>query len=258
MVNIVDLERYVAGVVESEGGHVNEYEYFKAQAVLARTYALKNMNKHIKEGYNLKDDVSSQVFHGKCYLQNRINIYNAVEETAGLVLVDKNQQLILGAFHANSGGMTANSQDVWSAKLHYLQSKPDPYSLNQPASNWQKKIPAHEVLSWFSQQLKVQGDQSELQRVLSQYQQIERERQFNYNGRHVLLKEVRKRFKLRSTYFNIHLEGNFFVFEGFGNGHGVGLSQEGAMEMAKRGFCFEEILYFYFSEILLKDISTLK
>jgi len=258
IVNHIDIEKYVAGVVESEGGHVNEYEYFKAQAVLARTFVLKNINKHIKEGYNVKDDVTSQVYHGKVYLQNRININNATEETKGLVLVDKNNVLIFGAFHANSGGMTANSQDVWRESLHYLQSKLDPYSLNQPASHWQKKIPAAEVLDFFAKKLQVNGDKSELQRALSQFNQEKRERQFTFNGKHVLLKDVRHHLKLRSTYFSIRLEGNHFVFEGRGNGHGVGLSQEGAMEMAKRGFCFDEILYFYFSEILLKDLETLK
>jgi stage II sporulation protein D len=252
LINALDIEKYVAGVVEAEGGHVNEFEYFKAQAVLARTYALKNYNKHIREGYNLKDDVSSQAFHGKCYLQNRHNILYAVNETRGKVLVDESQQLIEGVFHSNSGGHTANSQDVWSKAVPYLQGKPDPYSLAQPAAMWTKRIPAAEVESYFATKLKVQ-DREALKAALRNFNQDSRATHFVFGNGKVHLKEVRAHFKLRSTYFNISFEGQNYVFEGRGNGHGVGMSQEGAMEMARLGYCFDEILYFYFSKIRLLD-----
>lgn len=253
VINELPLENYVAGVVEAEAGHVNEYEFFKAQAVLARTYALKNINKHIKEGYNLKDDVTSQVFHGKAYLQNRHNIYSAVRETQGQVLVDTSNQLIQGLFHANSGGQTANSQDVWSARIPYLQSRPDPYSALQPSATWVRKIPKREVEVFFAQRLGV-TDRAALAAAIGQFQQETRQANFVFQNKKLPLKEVRSHFKLRSTFFNIRAEEGFYVFEGRGNGHGVGLSQEGAMEMSKQGYCFDEILYFYFSKIRLTEI----
>lgn len=253
LVNLLPLENYVAGVVEAEAGHVNEYEFFKAQAVLARTYALKNIQKHIKEGYHLKDDVSSQVFHGKAYLQNRHNIYSAVKETQGQVLVDSANTLIQGLFHANSGGHTANSQDVWTSHVPYLQGRPDPYSTLQPSATWVRKVPRKEVEDFFAARL-VTSDRAALVHALGQFQQPTRQGHFVFQNKKLPLKEVRAQFKLRSTYFNIRTEGDFYVFEGRGNGHGVGLSQEGAMEMSKQGYCYDEILYFYFSKILLTEI----
>ncbi len=253
LINELHLEQYVAGVVEAEAGHVNEYEFFKAQAVLARTYALKNINKHIKEGYNLKDDVSSQVFHGKAYLQNRHNIYSAVQETQGQVLVDTSNQLIQGLFHANSGGQTANSQDVWTSHVPYLQSRPDPYSALQPSATWIRKIPKKEVEDFFANRLGI-TDRQALATAIGQFKQETRQAHFVFQNKKLPLKEVRAQFKLRSTYFNIRLEESHYVFEGRGNGHGVGLSQEGAMEMSKQGYCFDEILYFYFSKIRLTEI----
>jgi stage II sporulation protein D len=255
LINWLNMEDYVAGVVEAEGGHVDEYEYFKAQAVLARTYALRNLNKHIREGYNLKDDVSSQAFHGKCYLQNREPIRRAVAETRGLILIDEMNQPIDGLFHSNSGGHTANSQDVWSKSIPYLQGKPDPYSIAQPAAVWTKRVPASEVESYFAGKLKLQ-DRNGLREALQNFKQEQRQVYFVFGNQKVHLKEVRAHFKLRSTFFDLTLEGNEYVFFGRGNGHGVGMSQEGAMEMARQGFKFDEILYFYFSKIRLSGNSN--
>ncbi|MCH8546346.1 MAG: SpoIID/LytB domain-containing protein, partial [Cryomorphaceae bacterium] len=86
-VNQVGFEKYVAGVVESEGGAFPEPEFFKAQAVIARTFAMKNLKKHINEGYNLRDDVSSQVYHSRAYLKNAEMIIEATKATADSILV---------------------------------------------------------------------------------------------------------------------------------------------------------------------------
>jgi len=64
-------------------------------------------------------------------------------------------------------------------------------------------------------------------------------------------REIRKYFNLRSSFFSIDVEGRYVVFNGLGYGHGVGLSQIGAMKMAHLGFNYEQIIKFYYSNVQL-------
>ena len=73
----------------------------------------------------------------------------------------------------------------------------------------------------------------------------------------VPLKQVRADWKLNSTFFSLHEVGEDVVFEGRGFGHGVGVCQEGAMEMARRGFGFVDILHYYYAEVHLVDLGSL-
>ena len=139
LINDVNFEKYVAGVVESEGGAKAGIEYYKAQAILCRTYAAKFYTRHLKSGYNLCDAVHCQAYVGRSrYSQAIVEATNA---TKGLVLVDANNNLIEATFYSNSGGETCNSEDVWNKTIPYLRSKPDPYSIGRPAYEWQKVIP---------------------------------------------------------------------------------------------------------------------
>src|SRR5690606_2725872 len=122
LIGEVGLPSYIAGVVESEGGHSPQFEYFKAQAVIARTWLLRNWDKHIEKGYNVTDDVSSQAYYSMAYLQYSDLIRDAVKETGDSVLVDTSGKAILAVYHANSGGITSNSEDVWLEELDYLRS----------------------------------------------------------------------------------------------------------------------------------------
>lgn len=258
IVNIVDLEQYVSGVVESEGGHIDTYEYFKAQAILARTFALKNWEKHTSEGYNLKDDVSSQAYYSKCYLQNKDNIIKATYATKDTVLVSKECDLILTAFHANSGGQTANSEDAWVSKVSYLRSKEDKYSAGQPSYTWEKKIDKKQFLSYFKRQFGVKDDDTAFEEAVLSFTQKSRMSYFSYEGKKLALKRVRTDFKLRSTYFSVEESGDNVILKGKGYGHGVGLSQDGAINMAQQGFTCKEILYYYYNNVELENLNFLE
>jgi stage II sporulation protein D len=254
IVNQVKMEKYVAGVVESEGGRFNELEYFKAQAVLARTFAIKNLKKHINDRYNLRDDVSSQVYHSRAYLQNSEAIREAVQATRDSVLIDSDGDIVLGLFHANSGGQTANAGDVWSKDISYLRSKPDPFSVGQTSYSWTKKVSRQDVLRFAADNLGTNSGNPDLKTALLNFTQEERKSHFEFNGKRIKLTQFRARFGLRSTFFTIHEEGDFFVFTGKGFGHGVGLSQDGAIKMSSSGFSYENILYFYFENTKLENI----
>lgn len=254
LVNIVDIEKYVAGVVESEGGHVKELEYFKAQAVLARTFALKNSKKHIDEGYSLKDDVTSQVYFSRSRYQNKSAIDSAVFLTRDTVIVQNDCSPILGVFHANSGGYTTNSEDAWLTSIDYLKAKRDSFSVGVGSYSWEKKVSKSNFYNYVANKMKVSNDIL-LHKALLNLNRTKRESHFTFKNRRLKLTNFRKRYNLRSTYFTLKESGNYLILRGRGYGHGVGLSQDGAIEMSKRGYNYRDILYFYFDSIELECIK---
>lgn len=257
VVNIIDLEHYAAGVVESEGGHVDEPEFFKAQAVLARTFAIKNLEKHQREGYNLKDDVTSQVYFSKARYKNAPAIREAVKRTADTVVVTAACEPILGVFHANSGGITTNAEDAWLTSVDYLKSKPDSFSIGVGSYEWKREISKKEFYGYVAGKLKV-SNTIELHKALLNFsQKKERQAYFTYKGRKLKLTHIRFHFNLRSTYFNITESGGSVVLSGKGYGHGVGMSQDGAIEMSHRGYSYRDILKFYFDCIDLESVDRL-
>lgn len=256
VINQIAIEPYVAGVVESEGGHVTDVEYFKAQAVLARTWVLKNMNKHIAEGYNVKDNVSSQAYYSKAYLQNSEAIIDAVAKTKDTVLLDSKGELVFGAFHSNSGGQTSNSEDIWSQKIDYLRSVEDPYSIKGSKATWEKKVSKTEFINYFARITGAPASDKALQKAVLTIKMKERKPWFEYNGKKVKMRDVRTKFRLRSSFFSVSELGEYVLLKGKGFGHGVGLSQQGAMEMAREGKSYTEILLFYFKGTHLSSINS--
>jgi len=256
VINQIALEPYVAGVVESEGGHVSDVEYFKAQAVLARTWVLKNLDKHSADGYNVKDNVSSQAYYSKAYLQNSEAILDAVAKTKDLVLLDSKGKLVFGAFHSNSGGQTSNSEDIWSQKIDYLRSVEDSYSLKGSKAEWEKKISKAEFVEYFARVLGVSKSDKAMQRAVLNIKMKQREPWFVYNGKKVKMRNVRTKFRLRSSFFSVSDLGEYVLLKGKGFGHGVGLSQQGAMEMAREGKSYQEILLFYFKGTHLAPLNS--
>ena len=257
IVNRVDLEKYVAGVVESEAGHVDQLEFFKAQAVLARTFAIKNLGKHLAEGYNLKDDVSSQAYYSKAHYTHKELIDSAVQATRDTLLVLENCQPVLGVFHANSGGFTTNSEDVWQTEVSYLRARRDSFSENVGSYTWEKKVPAASFYRFVAQRLGVKNN-IRLRKALLNFDQEQRQAYFRYDGQRLKLTEIRRQFGLRSTYFSVEKQGSDLLLKGRGFGHGVGLSQDGAIEMSRRGYSYREILHYYYSNIELESLHRLE
>lgn len=253
LINHVNLELYVAGVVESEAGHVAELEFYKAQAVLARTFALKNLSKHIKEGYNLKDDVSSQVYHSRAHYTNKKIIEEAVALTRDTILVSIDCEPILSVFHANSGGFTVNSEDVWLRPIDYLKAAEDSFSVGVGSYRWTKEISKDRYFSYYAKMLGLKND-ADLQKAVLNLHRVKRESHFRYAGKSLKLTKVRNDFKLKSTYFKAELKDDKVILRGFGFGHGVGMSQDGAIEMSKRGYNYREILNFYFQAVELESL----
>lgn len=255
LINNVYLEHYIAGVVEAESGIKQNFEYYKVQAIICRTYALSNFQKFSHFGFNLCDNVDCQVYNGKS--TRNLDIIRAVNATKGLVIVDSNIDLINAVFHSNSGGHTVNSEDAWSQPVSYLRAVPDTFSLDQPHYEWEVSISKEKWLNYLRTKWNYPVQDSLYVDYVIDYCPSSRDAYLTPLDTNILLKYIRKDWRLRSTYFDIQDEGDQVRISGRGFGHGVGLSQEGAMKMAEMGVPFNEILHFYYKDIHLIHLSAL-
>lgn len=255
IINDVVLDNYIAGVTEAEAGSKSAMEFYKVQAILARTFALAHVTKHALEGYSLCDQVHCQAYYGKPKDQT---IFKALEDTRGKVVVDENLNLIIAAFHSNSGGQTANSEDVWGSRTTYLRSVPDSFSVQMPNARWQRKMLADDWLSYLKLKHNFPVDDAGAREQALNFKQESRKMYLECSNAKVPLKNVRLDLQLKSTFFSITPIGKDSVlFEGRGYGHGLGMCQEGAMRMVKMGYNYEDILDFYYRNIQMMDLHKL-
>jgi stage II sporulation protein D len=255
MINEVILDNYIAGVTEAEAGSKSTLEFYKVQAILARTFALAHVNKHVTEGFSLCDQVHCQAYYGK---PRDLNIYKAIDETKGKVVVDDNLNLIVAAFHSNSGGQTANSEDVWGARTSYLRSINDSFSVRMPNAKWERKMLTEDWLAYLKLKHNYPTEKEEAKSAALNFRQDERKIFLESNSAKVPLKNVRLDLQLKSTFFSIYpINNDSIVFVGRGYGHGLGMCQEGAMKMSKLGYSHTDILNFYYKNIQLIDMRKL-
>lgn len=268
LINEVAMEKYVAGVVEAETGKDKETEFYKVQAIISRSYAVSNRNRFAAYGYHLNDQVDAQVYHGKCRWEPRI--LKAVRETAGLILVDSGMEPITAAFHSNSGGETVGSESVWSGPLPYLAPRLDEFSTNGEHYRWSTTVDRKEWLDYLKSNFGLNTDDKLIRTMATNYRQERRHHFFLDPQFDIRLTEIRKDWKLKSTFFDIrplYDEANHggslasasdsLLITGRGFGHGAGLSQEGAMRMAELGFNFGDILHFYYDDVHIIDLRAL-
>lgn len=255
IINDVEVDKYVAGVTEAETGTRWNQEFYKVQGVLARTFALAHINKHVLEGFSLCDQVHCQVYYGK---PRDGSIATAIEATKGQVVVDETLNLIIAAFHSNSGGQTANSEDVWGAKTTYLRSVNDSFSIKMPNSNWQRKMLTEDWLTYLRLKHGYPTSDPLARDIALNFKQDERKTNLECSNVKVPLKLVRQDLQLKSTFFSIKpLNNDSILFTGRGYGHGLGMCQEGAMRMSKQGYSYEQILHFYYKNIQIIDMKKL-
>ena len=161
VINDIDLENYIKGVVPSEMSPSWEYEALKAQAIAARSYALANLGKQARYGYDLKDNTEDQAYGGASVETKITN--KAVDETHGLVLT-YDMKLISAYYSASAGGMTSTS--AWGGNLPYLHSVPSfdenvkknghGVGMSQHGANnlAKKGYNAYQILQYFYQNIK--------------------------------------------------------------------------------------------------------
>ncbi|CDN11472.1 SpoIID protein homolog [Richelia intracellularis] len=182
------------------------------------------------------------------------NTLAAVDATAGQVLTYKNK-IILSVFHACSGGHTENVEDVWGNKLPYLRAVRD-FDQNIKQCNWVRTFSPQDISAKFPELGNVKEMQIE---QTSPYQSVKALKIVGDKGQTVLKGEkVRTALKLKSTRFSISQGDGGFVLRGLGFGHGLGMSQWGAYNLAKRGANHLQILGHYFRGVSLTPIQVKK
>jgi stage II sporulation protein D len=149
VINIVEVEKYLYGVLKKEISPEWPAEVLKAQAIAARTFALSNMNKFISQGFNVCATTSSQEYGGVFCEHPATN--KAINDTRGIVATYEGQP-INAVYHSDSGGCTENCEDVWGGYVPYLRSVTSEYEaiVSPPNHQWSYTLTGEEFLTKLS------------------------------------------------------------------------------------------------------------
>ena len=142
LLNALDIEQYLYGVLPGEVVTSWPMESLRAQAICARTYVIKQSMKRQEKGYDVVDTDADQVYKGQGAETERTN--QAVNTTAGLILT-YGKEIAQTYFHSDSGGHTADIADVWGQSIPYLQGVPEIVNYKSPVSTWSAKFSASRI-----------------------------------------------------------------------------------------------------------------
>ena len=259
VINIVTIEEYLRGVLPKEMSPSWNIEALKAQAVAARTFALKNRKRHQHEGYDLCSTVHCQAYDGVESLYDRTD--EAISSTFGEVLY-YNDKMIEAPFHTDSGGITENAVDIWGTDFPYLRATTEIETETMP---WKVGFTFEE----FSKRLKESGHNVgdvkfvkltnlEIGKVKEDRSSSGRVKFLSVIGSGGELKltgsDMRNIFGLKSTLFDVGINGEAIVISGYGWGHGVGMSQNGAQTFAEHDYSYDKILTHYYKGTNIKRL----
>ncbi len=279
LVEHVPIERYLNGVVPHEIGASSPESALEAQAVLARTWALANSHRFKVDGYNLCSDTQCQVYKNPSKANQKIKI--AIKKTAGKILI-WNQKPINTVYHATNGGVMASVDEAWSTnQVPYLQmrldgpkqwtrtvdlplsnekylksflfSKSEAFGSDHPLFRWQRTLEASQISKELNQSKKVSSSfyPNKIKVVMrGSSGRVTSLKIGGKSGSEIFLKldEIRRVLRqLPSTLFVVkEIKEGKWLFSGGGFGHGAGMSQSGAIDLAKNGWTTKQILSHYY------------
>lgn len=273
----MSLEDYLVGVLSGEVPALFEPEALKAQAVAARTYAVshlamfggKGCTQH--EGADVCSDVHCQVWMSKeerfrtwkaeQAAQYWNNLEQAVKATEGQVLTYDGKLAGAVKYFAASGGRTEDSKEVFGTSVPYLVSVDSPGEEGSPSY---KSTVTYSTSEFITRMKKISSDIK-----ISESTPLSSQIKINSltpGGRVKSIKigdktfsgvDIRWGMGLKSANFNITTNSKGITFTVFGSGHGVGMSQWGAQEMAKKGSSYSDILKHYYSQIQIMKIKEI-
>ena len=268
----VNIDEYLYGVVSSEMPANYELEALKAQAVVARTYTIYQMihNSGKHENSDICDDfnccqawISKDERMAKWSVEeaesNWNKILEAVNSTSGKIIT-YNGEPINAFFHANSGGVTESSLNIWGGiDYPYLKSVETAgeegytqyssevvYSKEELLNKIREKYPECEID--FSQENCIE---------IIEYTTSGRIKTIKFGNTEIAGTEARTIFGLKSTNFTFAIEGDNIKFAVTGYGHGVGMSQTGADALAKSGANYEEIIKHFYTDVEIIEVNSL-
>ena len=252
----LDLEEYVVGVVAGEMPASSEIEALKAQAIAARSYALSKIETST-ESYDLVTDITNQVYittedmqekWGEDYDFYYDKIKNAVSATKNLVM-EYEGDVISAYYFAMSNGSTEDVSLVFGESRDYLKSVD---------SSWDESVKNFSVTTTFTKEefcSKLSIDCSNITIGAIDRSSTNRVNTIVINDKEFKGTTLRTLLGLRSTDITIDIADDIKITTK-GYGHGVGMSQYGANEMAKNGASYEEILNHYYKDIDIVEINV--
>ena len=260
----MNLNDYLKGVLIGEMPVSYEIEALKAQAVVARTYTLyklKNAKSKHLQGADMCDDINCcQAYKTKEYafaswddeIENEkwAKFEKAVIETSGEIIL-YNGQLINAFFHAHSGGKTENVKYLWSnEEIPYLLSVDG----NEPdMRNDSKTFSKEEFKTIINSKVPNYNNNSKI--LIENYTGSGRVDKVKIEDTTLNASELRSMLGIRSTNFRVEESGDTITFYTVGYGHGVGMSQEGANQMAKDGSTYIDIIKHYYTGVEILNQS---
>jgi len=258
VVNVLKMNEYLYGVLPYEIMSGWPIEALKAQAVAARTYAYYHIMKNNSTYYDLDASTNFQVYKGTVSETETTN--KAVDSTSGIIMV-YNSIPILAYFHSTCGGRTADDRFVWKGEdLPYLTSVNCSYCKNSPFYNWQVNISLDEIYEALLKKYKTVGQI----RAITLGREDNRVSNIKIEHANGIIRMTGNDFrmmfeakKIKSLYFEAKQTRNGLILNGHGWGHGVGMCQWGAKEMAGLGKNFYDILRFYYRGISVVSINTI-
>ena len=260
VINQLPLETYLVGLINCEISSAWPIESVKAQAVIARTYALNRKELRKKALFHLESTVMDQVYDG-CLIEDS-RARRAVMDTAGEVL--KYRGTIIQAFyHSNCGGRTEASEQVWGRALPYLKGVECQYCLTNPTTSWEQKLSLKDIEAKLrSAGFRVAGLTGLKPGQLNNSGRLKYILAVSSRGEaRVAGDQFRKAIGygvIKSTNFRMKASNGDITFSGLGNGHGVGLCQWGAKQRALDGFSYAEILSYYYPGTEIQRISDIR
>lgn len=266
IINVVPLEIYLQGVIPCEVIPSWAMDAIKAQAVAARTYAMYHKNGYEAAGYDVTDDIRSQVYRG--YSAETGSTNRAVQQTKGEILTYQGK-VIDALFHANGGGYTENSENVWGTYIPYLRGVKEERS-KEVNNVWNKTI----SLATFIKSLANNGyNVGQIKGITLSHLSVgnnkSKDRGVSGRVKYIVIignkgekritgNDIQSIFGLKSTLFDISIKGKDLIFTGYGFGHGLGLSQWGAEALASKygngKDYYKKILSHYFVETKIEKI----
>lgn len=259
LINELDVEEYLKGVVPIEISARWHPEALKVQAIIARTYVLYQRQANLGKEYDVLATTADQVYGGRGKEHPSAN--QAVAETSGLVLTIGGE-LILSAYHSTSAGPTEDASEVWGMDLPYLKGVSCPFDQNSPYYQWSKTFLMDAVQDVFSKAGYSLGTIASITPFRwTEAGRISQIRLLHSQGELVLKAEDLRRVlgytELPSTRFRIEKIGREILIQGNGYGHGVGLCQWGAKEMAEMGHSYDKILKYYYPGVRVEPYSSI-
>lgn len=260
LVNYIPMESYITSLLSKEMNGTWPIEALKAQAVAARTYALHRIKRFNTTGleshdelYHLESSEKDQV--SGTYFDATPLTVQAAKETEGQVLLPKSGKLSQIFFHSKCGGRTFRPDQVWGGVEEGYRQVDCPFCHKLGTKEWKKKVSRYQLTNLVDRALqKYYADKivSSDVRFLPDRADVSEIRL--YDGDRFLmvkksyLRNLSGREMLPSNYFTIKDDRQGINVAGRGYGHGVGLCQLGALELAKRGYNYKQILSFYFPQ----------